>query len=378
MSIAGKLVAGLVSLLLFSMAPCHGQADDNGKNQVIKIGALNDARPFVWLDETTQHYLGFLWAVCTEAVHRAGYQYEATTVTSEMRSDFLETGKGDYDLLCDPTTITIERMRNFEDDGKARDLSFSPIVFVANSSFMEQAQGGTRIGEGGYISSPRTSTCNEVLDKQKKNEEAKAKTSDGVKTNDGAAANEARNYWYDRLFQNLTVTMRRPDMSKVPDVDYQIWGYVDGTTIGDILHRSYPRPEEKQICLKPFASYKEAAEEFCKGRLSRFFGDVDIIKAALDDYRGRADVKCPANLSSTTNGAYEPYAFVLSSKSVAAFPERFTLALYGMFEDGTIERFFKGHFPDNTQKSQYLSTLFAINSIPAGVRPAAVNPVDGP
>ncbi|TCR87908.1 hypothetical protein [Rhizobium sp. BK376] len=93
--------------------------------------------------------------------------------------------------------------------------------------------------------------------------------------------------------------------------------------------------------------------------------------------RVRAGVKCPADLSSTGNGDYEPYAVVLSSKHIPAFPERFTLALYGMFEDGTIERLFKGHFPDETQKSQYLTILFAINSIPAGVPPPIKSPSDG-
>ena len=64
-------------------------------------------------------------------------------------------------------------------------------------------------------------------------------------------------------------------------------------------------------------------------------------------------------------GRYEPYAFVISSRTHPGLPEKIDLALYSMFQDGTIERLFAGHFPD-TKMSDFLNTLFRINSIPAG------------
>ena len=64
-------------------------------------------------------------------------------------------------------------------------------------------------------------------------------------------------------------------------------------------------------------------------------------------------------------GRYEPYAFVISSRTHPGLPEKVDLALYSMFQDGTIERLFAGHFPD-TKMSDFLNTLFRINSIPAG------------
>lgn len=119
------------------------------------------------------------------------------------------------------------------------------------------------------------------------------------------------------------------------------------------------------ICPREIDSHSEAADEFCNGRLARYFGDVDIIKAALADYGERTGTRCAADTTPTTEGTYEPYALVVSSRRFPDFPERITLALYGMFEDGTVERLFSGHFP-GTQKSQHLATLFRINSIPAG------------
>lgn len=45
-----------------------------------------------------------------------------------------------------------------------------------------------------------------------------------------------------------------------------------------------------------------------------------------------------------------------------------------MFQDGTVEGLFNGHFP-GVQKSDHLKTLFAINSVPTGA--AAISASEG-
>ncbi|MBY5898039.1 transporter substrate-binding domain-containing protein [Rhizobium leguminosarum] len=351
-SLQGAIIAGIFWMQAF--AACSAPAEE-----VVDVGVRGDARPFVWYDGNSMQYLGFFWDICSEAVHRAGYQIHADLLDIRKRTEFLKTGKGEFDLLCDPTTLTIERLRNFTDvknGGKASDLSFSPIIFIANSSFVEPGRGATRKRGGGTISATIGSNCKDIMSQQTA---ARSKPGDDGKSDAGATS-----HWYDLP----TITMM-PDEPKPNEtvVRYEIWGYVAGTNIGDILQRWWDASgKERQVCLRdpPLSSHKDAATEFCEGRLARYFGDIDIVKAAIADYQSQTGRECAADVSNS-NGSYEPYAFVLSSKHFGNFPERFTLALYGMFQDGTMERLFEGHFP-GSRKSQYLDVLFAINSIPAG------------
>lgn len=118
-----------VRLILLALAPADALADVSSATQraeEVTIGVRDDARPFIWWDPDTKEYLGFFWDVCTEAVQRAGYRFHEVKVEAGKRADFLITGAGDFDLLCDPTTITLKRMQNFAYDGRAPALSSRP------------------------------------------------------------------------------------------------------------------------------------------------------------------------------------------------------------------------------------------------------------
>jgi hypothetical protein len=171
------------------------------------------------------------------------------------------------------------------------------------------------------------------------------------------------------------ITLRKPEEEAEPDKEtdevgrtrtYEVWGYVDGSTIGEAVEAWAERQSAENSIICPWAleSHEQAAKFFCAGLLYRYFGDADIIKAALGD-RKRPGKSCTTHVMPIAGGTYEPYAFVVSQLKFPELPKLITLALYGMFEDGTVERLFAGHFPD-TKKSQFLSTLFRINSIPAG------------
>lgn len=329
----------LFTLALAIILPCQASLC-----QEIGIAGRKDARPFVWQDDGTGQLLGFLWDICTRATQRAGYSFRPIPIESSEKDDFLASGAGNYDLLCDPTTITLYRMKNFMERIEVSHLVFSPIVFVANGSYarhdnLQKAQPGW-----GELSATKAKEADcSKLSKQ---------AADGIPI----AGTSKR--W---------ITMV-PDDEKVR---IEIWGYVKGATIGAKLERDKaldavtPDGSHPLICLQPFASHKEAAEAFCTNRLARYFGDADIIKATIKARSERPGGSCKSGVSFAADGTYEPYALVTSSRNCPEFPKRFAYALYEMFADGTVDRLFVGHF--GAGKSDYVRTLFQINSVPRGM-----------
>lgn len=326
----------------------------------VRIGVRVDARPFIWKDGVTGNYLGFLWDICTEGVQRAGYTFSETEVDAEARADFLREGTlgggRTLDLFCDPTTITLKRVENFA-TGRATDLEFSPIIFVANATHMTNA--GARLLSGAEVDRPPD--CAELI--RRADDPAT-----GAKAAVPQSAPAAKGTWLERLQRRFDFTLRQPAQEELPaQRRYEIWGYVGGTTIGEALNEGRVRaaPASPTVtCLRPMPSHGQAAAAFCEGRLDRYYGDVDIMRAAIADYRSVAGDKCPVDAPVAADVTYEPYALVVSSR-LPEFPERFALALYGMFSDGTVERLFAGHFAE-APRSDYLSTLFRLNRIPAG------------
>ena len=149
---------------------------------------------------------------------------------------------------------------------------------------------------------------------------------------------------------------------------FEIWGYVRGATIeAAILEAARRAPSSVGICPQPFDSHTEATEAFCSKRTYRYFGDVDLVRARVANHRADEDIACEADETPSVKGTYEPYALVLSHRH-DHFPERFNMALYSMFSDGTIAQFFDGRF-GYQRRSQYLETLFRINSLPSGIDP---------
>lgn len=440
------IIAALLVLMLSSM-PLRAQTTSFGD---IRIGARADARPFVWKEarsgampvegRETGEFLGFFWDICTEAVARAGYDYGGSVeeVDSEKRQAFLQSGEGGYDLLCDPTTITLSRMAGFAPGAPAAALEFSPIIFVANGTFVQQERGASApfasgklpIGKAeaaevaveltarGVDAPPQQDgaaapleMCRHVRawldtstgsapseefpwppsdsaeqpvdespseDEAPSGEEAEAADAGGTKTRWPGL--ETVRTWFKSFVEEAMLV--RPPATKTDDLHFRVWGYVAGSTIGAELERDFrpggtTRQAESDVnlitCLTPFASHAEAAEAFCQGRLAQYFGDAEIVKAALRTYREASGEACAADLNPTRQGTYEPYAFVLSRARYPDFPERFVLALYGMFEDETVERLFRGHFPD-VEASDYLQTLFRINRIPRGSGAGAGEP----
>jgi ABC-type amino acid transport substrate-binding protein len=373
---AFKSTLGLVTYLIGALAAAQVQGES------IKMAVRSDARPFIWKNAASGMYLGFFWDICTKAVQRAGHQIELVEINSEQRGTILRSGTPEIDLLCDPTTITLQRMQNFSAKGQAPDLDFSQIVFVANSSFVRPERGHNRLENEAALphSAPESPTCADIFSwvEFKRNPDGAKQLHEWARTapalpKTATATDEskqAKGFW-DWLQQNVSFTLPEAVEDEAANQKrYQIWGYVEGTTIGDDLEmrQSVLSQNDTTVCTRGFKSHREAASELCNGALSRYYGDVDIVRAALAEFSARNEKDCLADLSTLLTGAYEPYAFVVSSRNVSTLPEDLRLALYGMFADGTIDRIFAGHFQE-TQISEYLRTLFRINSIRTGLTP---------
>lgn len=345
------------SVLLAFPVGLSAQTSPYGEERTVTIGARVDGRPFIWQDNKTKKFLGFFWDICTEAVTRAGYEFKAEQITSATRKPFLETGDGVFDLLCDPTTITLSRMKDFVGLDAEKRLRFSPVVFVANGSHIKTAQHPSiAVGFGQF--DDRIAGCAEAIMLEEK--------LGNLKDQETQSENQPESGFLRRLADKIPIKIVPDKVPAAADNRYEIWGYVDGTTSKGIIERAIERsPQEIQICARSLPTHAVAATEFCAGRLARYYGDVEIVRAAIKETTATGGIKCEADFTPTVKGSYEPYAFVVSGRKFQKLPEQFDHALYGMFSDGSIDRLFVGHFPDN-KKSQFLNTLFRINSLPLG------------
>jgi ABC-type amino acid transport substrate-binding protein len=97
--------------------------------ETARVGVRADAKPFAYRADDGS-YAGFLVDICLAGLARAGYEPEFVEVGAADRFDRLGPGPEGLDLLCDPTTITLERAARWE---------FTPIVFVANGAYLRRA-----------------------------------------------------------------------------------------------------------------------------------------------------------------------------------------------------------------------------------------------
>ena len=119
----------------------------------VVIGVRVDTPPFAWQDDETGAFRGYLNDLCIEAVTRAKYYFELVPVTAAERVGIIN-GNPDFkteavlaghvvlDLLCDPTTISLARLQTLLGaiPPYGEGLVFSPIVFVANGSYVTKEE----------------------------------------------------------------------------------------------------------------------------------------------------------------------------------------------------------------------------------------------
>jgi polar amino acid transport system substrate-binding protein/glutamate/aspartate transport system substrate-binding protein len=260
-----------------------------------------DAAPFSSRGE--DGFEGFIAGLCEQAVPRAGYRIaERVELTAASRPDAMEPGR--VDLVCDPTTVTVAR---------AGGVDFSPIVFTANSTFLQSAR--THVLTDDEIA--LSDDCLRIRDEEPSLDLV------GV----GMVVNTTAEATFD-----LARATRR---------------------VGDTL--------DYGLCRFEFESHAEGVSEVCGGFLSYYFGDLDIMAAEL-----KRQETCTASRSDDFR-AYEPYAIAIPSED-DAFRRAVVAAIYGLFADGTALEIYREAF--GTDKlSEPLRTLFSVNTVPRGPVP---------
>ncbi|WP_170560226.1 hypothetical protein [Ruegeria atlantica] len=407
-----KAIAQVALLSLICM-PALAAGQDTQPETVVNedrnviMGARTDVPPFIWRDKKSQKYRGFFWDICVEALVRSDRPFDTVPISAGQRSDLLSKGSyctnedenydsctaeiGTVDLLCDPTTVNLKRMQTFTeidvdqtDEGLHR-FVFSPILYLANGSYFQL--GYPRRVYREKLAKELERRCvqfpelDPVFCDKRKNPTGLEWLRRPDKSLFGKKPSINWKTACDAILSAMTTDLALPDSTEdmkrkvwppqiwpEPDPvepEFEIWGYLDGSTIGpSVVKAAELAPSSVGICTKAFKSHTLATEAFCNGEIYRYFGDVDLVRAAIDAYRDNTDNDCPADETRSSRGTYEPYALVLSNEN-SGFPEDFTLALYSMFTDGTIAQMFNGRFGERRQ-SQYLETLFRINSIPTG------------
>jgi ABC-type amino acid transport substrate-binding protein len=304
----------------------------------VRIGVRVDAMPFAWrelrprrednIPQPGDHlvFRGVLVDLCTRAALHAGFSPELVPVDATQRSRFLErlalkpddntrNGNDDwppFQLLCDPTTVSLSRMYRIEE---SEDFLFSPIVFVANSSYVQPTV-------------PVDATSSEA-------------TLGECKVHEDVAGEK-------RI----------------------VAGFVAGTTAHDGFQAAFDRrvlgPDVRTYCPQAFVSHLDGMDAVCGGKLHAYFGDIDIISAYEREINARPGRTCRLTYTRTFL-IYEPYALLIG-RGTDGFRPKFVRELYRLFSDGTVSDSYARYFSDR-RPSAALSMLFRINGVPMGRLP---------
>jgi len=325
----------IIALSLLSGGGAGAQELSTDKS-LVRMGVRVDAKPFAWQDPASGSFLGFLVDLCTDAVTRAGYPFEQVPITAAERIEVLKGDRGDIDVLCDPTTITLSRMRAFAGLKPPGSVAFSPIVFVANGTYM------TRTDLKGVRDEPPGDDPEACLAPPV----SEVAVASGATPAAGAAV-------------------------KAASLKYLRAGYVVGTTIGPVISTAIKAgglrlaPNER-VCAVEKPDHVTGVAAFCGGELDYYFGDADIIEAYVADARSQG---LPCEVEARPRPiSYEPYALVIGGRK-PEFRDAFVTALYEVFHHGTADDRFEGHF-EGRRMAPFLETLFRINRIPAGAATA--------
>lgn len=256
-----------------------------------------DAAPFSF--KRDDGFGGFIADLCEQAVPRAGYRIgKRVEVTAGTRLT------SEVDLVCDPTTVTLER---------AGRMDFSPILYIANSTFLQAPRP--------HVLAEDEIALSEDCTRARAENPSRALVGVGmvVDTTAGASFDLAR----------------------------------ETGSVGSTLDHA--------LCRFEFDNHAEGVAEVCDGFLSYYFGDLDIMLAAAQRHEG-----CRASRSRDFR-AYEPYAVAIPSDD-DGFRRAIVAALYGLFTDGTaLEIYSEAFGTDDLEEPQ--RTLFGVNNVPRGQLP---------
>jgi hypothetical protein len=354
---ASGLLAACIAAALASQAAAQA---------IPVIGVRKDARPFAWQESGLENtYRGYLVDICQDAVTRAGYHYDQEGISARQREAILdgrftvprEEGEGSVtiDLLCDPTTITLARLDRFAGDPATQHGIFSPIVFLANGSYVQHKDAANM--RGCPVEGAGEAAASEVGAGEEEAPFLPPPASDPPPAGGCAALFPPG---FDPSAPGACLGPAGPATS------YRVAGYVVGATALNAIERAVRTGvirlgAGEKLCPRAAASHSEGVRDFCANRYHYYFGDLDIIDAYRPGGPEVAAGSCDM-VRAERALSYEPYALLISSAD-PAFRARVFAAIYEIFADGTAAGRFAHHFAGHTPSSA-LRMLFRINSIP--------------
>ncbi len=264
----------------------------------VVVAFRQDAAPFSSGSAPDGPFSGLFVSFCEEAVKRAGYRIAKRVAITA--ADRFGPATVSFDLICDPTTVTQSR---------ARFMDFTPILFIANSSFLARPKVHI-LTEAEITGLPE---CRQI------------RATDPARQLVGVGM-------VGETTANATFQLARDQGWLTDTADYA-------------------------LCPVSFTDHQTGVLAICNGPLSYYFGDVDILRAEVARQTG-CDLR-PAEFL-----AYEPYALQLPSHDTE-FRRKFIAALYGLYADGTALKVYEATF-GSAPMSGSLDMLFRINSIPLG------------
>lgn len=330
----GRALVLAILAAFLTLRAALGQSAGPEPKPMVTVGVRVDAPPFAWRTNDGG-FSGFLFNLCVDATVRAGYPMQVVPIEVSDRNAFLQGKRTDLDLLCDPITITLERLGALTALA-APQPEFSPIIFVANGSYMTNPEAGA-----------------------------------GKLTADEAGKYECLEGPGGRAQGNAA--------GQTPEKTvYLAAGFVGETTAEGAL-RTALRPDRlvlksnERLCLVEKKTHWDAAEDFCNDKLRYYFGDEDIMRSAI---RMRTEGGGCLAAAVSLPLSYEPYGLVISGRQ-QGFRQDFVMALYELFHfepaEGRFQRSFEGQ-----KMSPYLETLFRTLAIPAGDLNDGARPRAGP
>ncbi len=255
----------------------------------IWMAVREDAKPFAWQEQESGSFRGYLFELCTEAVEIANYVIADVVPTQAKDREVLVEGAEEIDLVCDPMTITVAR---------ARQIDFSPIVFIANSTFVTSNRPKQFAKDDPVV----PEDCLKYLEALPNGQEKKVVLAGMVIGTTSVGGFEAAR------------KIDASGFSALPD---------------DVAF---------VVCKKEVRDHITGIRLFCSGELGYYFGDIDIIRAYLADHP-----QCDYSFESAFL-QYEPYALALTSTGSDSICRRLSAAVFYLFSTGAALEMYNTYF----------------------------------
>lgn len=124
---------------------------------VLKIGVRKDCPPFSWEVDQKGRYRGYSLSLCEAIADRNNFDIEMVPVTAQNR--FTKLHDGDIHILCEATTVTLQRMHRFN-------TTLYTFISGASLLYTPETQSASELKVGVLKGTTTENTIDTILKKQ--------------------------------------------------------------------------------------------------------------------------------------------------------------------------------------------------------------------